>query len=125
MHADMLGAAGIDNYSHFQSRVTKRTRTITGNKKAFLFTWDGLVGPSERYREVCRQRGDASFPAHLLQHRETKPRLAKGGPARLPFVSSSGPLGLKGLLHILLYPCESDAEDGALAVDELRVSVAL
>lgn len=40
VHAEMLGAAGIDNYSHFQSRVTKRTRTITGNKKAFLFTWD-------------------------------------------------------------------------------------
>lgn len=40
VHADLLGAAGIDNYAHFQSRVTKRTRTVTGNKKAFLFTWD-------------------------------------------------------------------------------------
>ena len=32
--------AGIENYGHFQGRVTKRTRTITGDKHAFLFTWD-------------------------------------------------------------------------------------
>ena len=38
--ANALQEAGIDNYGHFQGSVTKRTRTITGNKHAFLFTWD-------------------------------------------------------------------------------------
>lgn len=38
--ANLLNEAGIDNYGHFQGRVTKRTRTITGNKHAYLFTWD-------------------------------------------------------------------------------------
>jgi hypothetical protein len=38
--ANLLNEAGIDNYGHFQGRVTKRTRTITGDKHAFLFTWD-------------------------------------------------------------------------------------
>lgn len=38
--ANLLNAAGIENYGHFQGRVTKRTRTVTGNKHAFLFTWD-------------------------------------------------------------------------------------
>jgi hypothetical protein len=38
--ANLLLEAGIDNYGHFQGRVTKRTRTITGDKHAFLFTWD-------------------------------------------------------------------------------------
>ena len=32
--------AGIDNYGHFQGRVTKRTRTVTGDKHAFLLAWD-------------------------------------------------------------------------------------
>lgn len=40
IHASLLDAAGIDNYSHFQGRVTKRTRTITKDKDAFLFAWD-------------------------------------------------------------------------------------
>lgn len=40
IHADLLGQAGITNYAHFQGRVTKRTRTVTGDKTAFLFTWD-------------------------------------------------------------------------------------
>lgn len=40
IHASLLDAAGIDNYGHFQGRVTKRTRTITGNREAFLFAWD-------------------------------------------------------------------------------------
>jgi len=40
IHANKLDAAGIDNYGHFQGRVTKRTRTVTGDKDAFLFTWD-------------------------------------------------------------------------------------
>ena len=38
--ANLLEEAGIDNYGHFQGTVTKRTRTITGNKHAYLFTWD-------------------------------------------------------------------------------------
>ena len=38
--ANLLNEAGIENYGHFQGRVTKRTRTITGDKHAFLFTWD-------------------------------------------------------------------------------------
>lgn len=40
IHATLLDEAGIENYSHFQGRVTKRTRTITGNRDAFLFAWD-------------------------------------------------------------------------------------
>ena len=38
--ANLLQEAGIENYGHFQGRVTKRTRTVTGDKSAFLFTWD-------------------------------------------------------------------------------------
>ncbi|WP_157082389.1 hypothetical protein [Sphingomonas pruni] len=38
--AKLLGAAGIQNYGHFQGRVTKRTRTVTGDKEAYLFAWD-------------------------------------------------------------------------------------
>lgn len=40
IHASLLGKAGIENYAHFQGRVTKRTRTVTGDKDAYLFTWD-------------------------------------------------------------------------------------
>lgn len=40
IHASLLAQAGIENYGHFQGRVTKRTRTVTGDKHAFLFTWD-------------------------------------------------------------------------------------
>ena len=35
--------AGIENYSHFQSRTTIRTRTVTGQKDAYLLgrdNWD-------------------------------------------------------------------------------------
>ena len=32
--------AGIANISHFQSRTTIRTRTVTGDKDVFLFGWD-------------------------------------------------------------------------------------
>lgn len=38
--AHRLDEVGITNYSHFQGRVTKRTRTVTGNKDAYLFGWD-------------------------------------------------------------------------------------
>lgn len=40
IHASLLEKAGIENYGHFQGRVTKRTRTVTGNKHAYLFAWD-------------------------------------------------------------------------------------
>lgn len=40
IHANELKKAGIDNFAHFQGRVTKRTRTVTGQKDAYLFTWD-------------------------------------------------------------------------------------
>lgn len=40
IHAKDLTAAGIDNVSHFQSRVTIRTRTVTGERDAYLFGWD-------------------------------------------------------------------------------------
>ncbi|MFL6856904.1 MAG: helix-turn-helix domain-containing protein [Allosphingosinicella sp.] len=40
IHASLLLKAGVENYAHFQSRVTKRTRTVTRNRNAFLFTWD-------------------------------------------------------------------------------------
>ena len=40
IHAKLLDDAGIENYGHFQGRVTKRTRTVTGDKSAYLFAWD-------------------------------------------------------------------------------------
>lgn len=40
IHATLLQQAGLENYGHFQGRVTKRTRTVTGDRHAFLFTWD-------------------------------------------------------------------------------------
>ena len=40
IRARQLLDAGIDNISHFQSRVTIRTRTITGESDMFLFGWD-------------------------------------------------------------------------------------
>lgn len=38
--AQELMDAGVENVSHFQSRTTVRTRTVTGNKGAFLLGWD-------------------------------------------------------------------------------------
>lgn len=38
--ANLLERAGIDNYANFQGRTTKRVRTITGNKNAYLLAWD-------------------------------------------------------------------------------------
>jgi hypothetical protein len=38
--AQDLEVGGIDNLSHFQSRTTIRTRTITGNREAYLLGWD-------------------------------------------------------------------------------------
>ncbi len=38
--AKLLKSAEITSYSNFQAGLTKRVRTITGNKKAFFLTWD-------------------------------------------------------------------------------------
>lgn len=38
--AQQLIDAGVENISHFQSRTTTRTRTVTGNKNAYLLGWD-------------------------------------------------------------------------------------
>lgn len=38
--AKMLTEAGIENLPHFQSRTTIRTRTITGDRDAYLLGWD-------------------------------------------------------------------------------------
>ncbi|TVR05815.1 MAG: hypothetical protein EA385_17305 [Salinarimonadaceae bacterium] len=40
VRAQALIDAGIDNTSHFQSRTTIRTRTVTGDKEAYLLGWD-------------------------------------------------------------------------------------
>ena len=40
IHAQLLDQAGIENYGSFQGAVTKRTRTVTGDKHAYLLTWD-------------------------------------------------------------------------------------
>jgi hypothetical protein len=40
IHATLLNKAGIDNYGQFQSAVTRRTRTVTGDSDAYLFDWD-------------------------------------------------------------------------------------
>ena len=40
IHAKALTEAGITNLPHFQSRTTVRTRTVTGNKNAYLLGWD-------------------------------------------------------------------------------------
>lgn len=36
----LLDDAGVSNYGRFQAAVTRRTRTITGDKNAYLFGWD-------------------------------------------------------------------------------------
>ena len=40
IRAQLLIDAGIENLSHFQSRTTIRTRTVTGDPKAFMLGWD-------------------------------------------------------------------------------------
>lgn len=47
IHASLLDEAGIENYGHFQGSVTKRTRTITKDKAAFLFAWDDWTASPE------------------------------------------------------------------------------
>lgn len=40
VRAQALIDAGIENTSHFQSRTTIRTRTVTGDKETYLLGWD-------------------------------------------------------------------------------------
>ena len=40
IRARALMEAGVNNLSHFQSRATIRTRTVTGRRNAFLFGWN-------------------------------------------------------------------------------------
>lgn len=50
--ADILQKAGIENYGHFQGRTTKRARTVTGNKDAYLLAWDDW-GTEENQQYGC------------------------------------------------------------------------
>lgn len=52
--ANLLDGAGIDNYGHFQGRVTKRTRTVTGDRHAFLSTWDDWTSEENAARGYGR-----------------------------------------------------------------------
>ena len=40
IHASLLDGAKVENYGSFQGAVTKRTRTITKDKNAYLLAWD-------------------------------------------------------------------------------------
>jgi hypothetical protein len=51
IHGSLLNAVGIENYSHFQGRVTKRTRTVTKDPEAFLFAWDNWAD-APKYRAL-------------------------------------------------------------------------
>jgi hypothetical protein len=62
--ARMLGDAGIANYSHFQSTVTKRTRTITGNVEALLFGWDEWKWDSNEAYKLLSGRYAVSVQTH-------------------------------------------------------------
>lgn len=61
--ADLLERAGIDNYGHFQGRTTKRVRTITGSKDAFLLAWDDWGS------EDNQQYGCGHYAVTLATHR--------------------------------------------------------
>jgi hypothetical protein len=57
VRAKHLTRAGIDNLPHFQSRTTIRTRTITGNREAYLLGWDDWYKVDEgegRYAVIHR-----------------------------------------------------------------------
>lgn len=45
---------GSDNYSQFQSRTTVRTRTVTGNREAYLLGWNNWDEEETQYA-VTRQ----------------------------------------------------------------------
>ena len=59
--SQQLVDAGIDNLGHFQSRVTMRTRTVSGDPDAYLFGWnewtdgEGLYGITEMTYRSLRQ----------------------------------------------------------------------
>ena len=62
--ARMLNDAGIANYSHFQSTVTKRTRTITGNAEALLFGWDEWRWEPDKAYDLISGRYAVSVQTH-------------------------------------------------------------
>lgn len=40
IHTSLLDSVGITNYGSFQGSCTKRARTVSGNKEAYLLSWD-------------------------------------------------------------------------------------
>lgn len=40
IHTSLLDTVGITNYGSFQGSCTKRARTISGDKNAYLLSWD-------------------------------------------------------------------------------------
>ena len=59
IRAKALTDAGIDNISHFQSRTTIRTRTVTGDRDAYLFGWDDWTAVDE---------GDGRYAVTRITH---------------------------------------------------------
>ena len=52
---EALESEGSGNYSQFQSRTTLRTRTVTGDSKAYLLGWDEWEAPEECHYAVTQQ----------------------------------------------------------------------
>ena len=52
---DALQKEGSDNYSQFQSRTTVRTRTVTGDREAYLLGWDDDWEEGEGRYAVTRE----------------------------------------------------------------------
>lgn len=61
--AQLLIDGGIDNIPHFQSRTTMRTRTVTGDKDAFLLGWDD-------WDEV--ERGEGKYAVTPITHQSLR-----------------------------------------------------
>lgn len=52
---EALDTEGSSNYSQFQSRTTLRTRTVTGDREAYLLGWDEWKTPEEGRYAVTQQ----------------------------------------------------------------------
>ncbi len=63
VRAKVLTRAGIENLSHFQSRTTIRTRTVTGNRDAYLLGWDDWYKVDE---------GEGRYAVTPLTHRSLR-----------------------------------------------------
>ena len=73
LHAKLLEDAGIENYGHCQGRVTKRTRTVAGDKEAWLFAWDTLerqISASKGCYKVLKRAPAKGTLFQLLVHGE-------------------------------------------------------